>query len=542
MSAIMSNLRVSAQDRVTPAGPAEARPRREPATVAAEPGPGVAGSGRPSALVPAPTWQQRMGAVMATQAAIGSLEAQQRAYAMLDRTLLAAVGGAARHADSASGSQASAGPGPAGQLGSAGRGTGAPVPETSGAVRPESDLAALVSRVGMRVTQEKVSLGDSLEAVNALARHLALRNQAIVGAWGAAPRRADLAEAVAQQEALTQALGRLIGARVTEADKGAVTVSVGQAVLVDGGISHEVRLDDSGRLRVEVGGAPTVVTSGVVGGQLGVLNDVMPRAMAALAQASTGSPQAAWAALTDWSRTWRAGTEASPASDVMGAASAVAASVAAGQAGAAPAVESLREFHPAEPLTGGAPFSFAVVADGQTTRIDTTEHPTVDDVVAAINQSAATVRASLTELSNGAVRLRITSLTTGRSTELTITDGQLPPSTSTILGRFAVIAEAGQPSVPGVTPRSDRDDAEARVVPPPRGLLRASDDLGQPRVAFPVAQAGQPATTYGASAAEADERLAQRRAELDHRSVALESLLSRLTSQDAWLASRVTQA
>lgn len=99
-----------------------------------------------------------------------------------------------------------------------------------------------------------------------------------------------------------------------------------------------------------------------------------------------------------------------------------------------------------EVLNEGRPFSFGIEQRlaGQTraTTVMVGEFPTIRDVAAAINNSAAGVRASTSQIATGTVQLLVTSLVTGHTAQVTITDGQQPPATSTILGRFRTMEGA----------------------------------------------------------------------------------------------------
>ncbi len=69
------------------------------------------------------------------------------------------------------------------------------------------------------------------------------------------------------------------------------------------------------------------------------------------------------------------------------------------------------------------------------TVIEVGRYPTISDVATSINQANLDVRATVAPVGVGTVQLHITSLTSGRSSSVTILNGENPPTTSSILGR-----------------------------------------------------------------------------------------------------------
>ncbi len=74
-------------------------------------------------------------------------------------------------------------------------------------------------------------------------------------------------------------------------------------------------------------------------------------------------------------------------------------------------------------------------AQEQATVIEVGRFPTITDVATSINQANLDVRATVAPVGAGTVQLHITSLTSGRSSSVTILNGENPPTTSSILGR-----------------------------------------------------------------------------------------------------------
>lgn len=464
--------------------------------------------------------QQRLSeTVMSAQAAVGSLESRQRTYQSLERAL---QGGAAN--------------------------------ESRGGT--EALITDLTMVLHAQRQRERAALVDSVQSANAIGLDVARRNDEVRSLTASGVGGTQLAQAVDQRDALVRSLGRLVGATATATADGGVDLSVGDQVLLHrqgwNALSVVGQLDGAGAVAIQVlgqpGAAPTTVpvASGVVGGQLEVVNDVLPHAMATLSAVSAGTAEVPEAELRlpptpatggaagdpaasavapgtlkatlaeqmqDLVRGGNAalylrvqgdgtapvgtggvvqrhlgavsaGEHAAAASSVsalqqvngqLGTMTAMAASVASAVAAGTQAAISIsrpdlagvsvqgvpaagavtftvlsaarpasaisqQSFGEDEILNDGAGFQFGIlkrVGDQErTTAVSVRDFPTIADVVSAINASGAGVRAMSSKGADGTVQLVVTSLETGRTLEVTVTNGQQPPSTSTILGRF----------------------------------------------------------------------------------------------------------
>ncbi len=525
------------------------------------------------------------GVVMAAQGAVGSLETRQRTYQALERALKATLtdsgsapsnaasaqpasaqpaAGQAASAQPASGQAGTSAAGPAG-TGAAGTDAAAATPSAGTAAGSTSAAGAqassdpqsavvparsassaavgepaaqpaspggidLIQRLSAQGLRERAVLRDSLKAANDLGADVARRNDAVRQLVAEKSFGSNLAVAADQRDSLATTLGRLLGATATPNSDGSVSLSVGGVSVLDASGWRNLGLTTTSgpqgpRLGVSLADGTSVpVTSGVVGGVLEVVNEVLPRAMASVAAGAAGatgatgttddsrsalaakvtglqhqlggSPylriqglttQPIWAGLVEGHLGAIGPVEPQARAGAMSALLGVNARVAslgvASEAAtanvntlvtisrpdlvsvatdtvpapgsvnftvlsaAAPATAiSTSAFGSSEVLNDGAGFTFGVVekANGveKTTQISVRDFPTVEDVARAINGSGTGVRALTTTIAAGTVQLVVMSLTTGRTTEVTITDGQQPPSTSNILGRFHMMEGA----------------------------------------------------------------------------------------------------
>ncbi len=369
-------------------------------------------------------------------------------------------------------------------------------------------------------------LRDSLQAANDLGSDVARRNDAVRQLVAEKSFGPNLAVAADQRDSLATTLGRLLGATATPNPDGSVSLSVGGVSVLDGSGWRTLKLNTTSgpqgpRLGVSLAdGTPVPVNSGVVGGGLEVVNEVLPRAMASLVAtggtSASGDARSALAAKVSGLQNQLGGSpylkvqglttepiwaglveghlgaigpiepqaRAGAMAALLGVNAKVASLGAAGEslakanvntlvtvsrpdlvsvgtdtvpapgsvnftvlsAAAPPTAISTAAFGIDEVLNDGAGFTFGVVekVNGQekATALSVRDFPTVEDVARAINGSGTGVRALTTTIAAGTVQLVVMSLTTGRTTEVTITDGQQPPSTSNILGRFHMMEGA----------------------------------------------------------------------------------------------------
>ncbi len=99
-----------------------------------------------------------------------------------------------------------------------------------------------------------------------------------------------------------------------------------------------------------------------------------------------------------------------------------------------------RTFAPDEALGDGTERTIGLVqhldtSEECTTVIDVGRYPTIAQLAQSINQANVAVRATVAPIGSGGVQLHITSLSSGRSSSVTIVNGEDPPTTSAILGR-----------------------------------------------------------------------------------------------------------
>ncbi len=97
-------------------------------------------------------------------------------------------------------------------------------------------------------------------------------------------------------------------------------------------------------------------------------------------------------------------------------------------------------FTPDEALGDGTERTIGLVqhlgtSKERTTVIDVGRYPTITQLAQSINQANVAVRATVASIGSGGVQLHITSLSSGRSSSVTIVNGEDPPTTSAILGR-----------------------------------------------------------------------------------------------------------
>lgn len=497
------------------AAPATSLPARagEPGGVAAHLSPG-----------PVPSPQDRLRPeVLVADATASSLQTRQETYAQIDRAL--------------------------GQTSAALRNAVAPV-----------DVRGALADLGSRLETRRVSGVHDVEQAVGRVNDLSAQVARLSSGHQPSPGPEQVGDPAYQRDAAIQALSRLTGATLVtpipggEASAGAnsgakggaaapdrpgpVALAINGYPLVRDGVAHPLGVgrDDAGRVVVTgPQGAPVPFTSGLIGGHLQVVNDILPqviRGISALsavvggvdemqapqavgsgldvvaAQARAGQAAPAVAAFLD---SVRAGGVLQPtASQVSGYLGAVdaaddqrraamtsslqqvnhlvarlgtAADVLAAQAGtevaatvssSAPevatavitgeaplgsvsfsvlsaagpaAVVSEREFIIGAPLAGAEPMTFGLLGRderGAPAQSVFTMGPgaTISDVVGAINNSNAGVRATLSTIAAGTVQLSLISLRTGRFSEVTVTNGQHPPTASTILGRFHRLIEA----------------------------------------------------------------------------------------------------
>lgn len=103
---------------------------------------------------------------------------------------------------------------------------------------------------------------------------------------------------------------------------------------------------------------------------------------------------------------------------------------------------SAGEFKGETVLNGGAAFDFTVSVGAKDTKVSVGPNAKLADVAAAINQQAgADAKATLVQIASGTFKLQVTSATTGKSTDVNVTNGATPPVASNVLGEFKTLQE-----------------------------------------------------------------------------------------------------